>query len=73
LEVGADQLGKRDQQREVDRRKVHELFPEMVERAVGERGEVGYRLACELGDVSAGELGLGGAASLSAAAFDLAV
>ncbi len=44
----------------------------MVERAVGEPGEVGGRLPGELGDVSAGELVFGGAAGLSAAVFGLA-
>jgi hypothetical protein len=44
----------------------------MVERAVGEPGEVGYRLLCELGDVGAGELVVGGSALLAAAAFGLA-
>jgi hypothetical protein len=72
LEVGADQLGERDQQRVVDAGKVHEVVPEMVEGAVGQAGEVGERLASELGDVGAGELVFGGAAGLSAAAFCLA-
>jgi hypothetical protein len=44
----------------------------MVERAVGETGEVGYRLSGELGDVSACELVFGGAAGLAAAALGLA-
>ena len=44
----------------------------MVERAVGEAGEIRDRLACELGDVSAGELVLGGSASLAAAVFGFA-
>jgi hypothetical protein len=44
----------------------------MVERVVGETGEVGYRLSGELGDVSAGELVFAGAAGLSAAALGLA-
>jgi hypothetical protein len=44
----------------------------MVERAVGEPGEIRDRLACELGDVSAGELVLGGSASLAAAVFGFA-
>ena len=44
----------------------------MVERAVGEVGEVGSRLACELGDVSTGQLVFAGAALLSAAVLGLA-
>ncbi len=44
----------------------------MVERAVGQTGEVGDRLAGERGDVGAGELVFGGPAGLSAAAFGLA-
>jgi hypothetical protein len=72
LEVGADELGERDQQREVEAGEVHEFFPEMVERVVGEAGEVGDRLSGELGDVSAGELVFGGAAGLAAAALGLA-
>lgn len=71
LEVGADQLRERDEQRVVNGRHVHELVPEMVKRAVGEAGEVGCCLAGELGDVSAGELVGGGAAGLAAAAFGL--
>ena len=72
LKVGTDQLGERDQQRVVDAGEIDEAVPEVVERVVGEPGEVGDRLSGELGDVSAGELVFGGAASLSAAAFDLA-
>jgi hypothetical protein len=71
LEVGADQLGERDEQGVVDAGEVAEPFPELVERAVGEAGEVGDRLAGQPGDVSAGELVFGGAAGLSAAAFGL--
>src|SRR5215210_1642919 len=44
----------------------------MVERAVREAGEIRDRLACELSDVSAGELFLGGSALLAAAVFGLA-
>jgi hypothetical protein len=44
----------------------------MIERAVGLAGEVGKRLPCEGCDVSAGELVIGGAALLAAAAFGLA-
>ena len=72
FEVGADQLGEGDQQREVERGEVDQAFPEMVERAVGEAGEVGDRLVGERGDVRAGELVLGGAAVLAAAVFGLA-
>ena len=72
LKVGTDQLGECDQQRVVDVGEIDEAVPEVVERAVGESGEVGDRLSGELGDVSAGELVFGGAASLFAAAFDLA-
>ena len=72
LEIGADQLGERDQQRVVDAGEVHEPFPEMVERAVRETGEVGDGLLGELGDVSAGELVFGRATGLSAAAFGFA-
>jgi hypothetical protein len=72
LEVGTDQLWEGDKQREIDARKVHESFPEMVERAVGKAGEVAYRLACERGHVSAGELLVGGAALLAAAEFGFA-
>jgi hypothetical protein len=72
LEVGSDQLGELDQQRVVHGGHVDELFPEVVEHAVGESGEVRDRLACERCDVRAGELFLGWAALLSAAAFGLA-
>ena len=72
LEVGADQLGERDQQRVVDAGEVHEPVPELVERAVRERGEVGDRLPGELGGVSAGELVFGGSALLAAVALGLA-
>jgi hypothetical protein len=44
----------------------------MVERAVGESGEVGDRLAGECCHVRAGDLFFGGAALFSAAAFDFA-
>ena len=44
----------------------------MVERAVGEAGEIGDRLVCELREVGAGELVLGGSASLAAAVFGFA-
>nr|WP_231379185.1 hypothetical protein [Candidatus Solirubrobacter pratensis] len=44
----------------------------MVERAVGEAGEISDRLACEPGDVGAGELVVGRSASLAAAVFGLA-
>jgi hypothetical protein len=72
LEVGADQLGKGDQQRVVDSGQVHEPLPEMVQCPVGNAGEIGDRLSGELGDMRAGEVILGGAAVLSAAAFGLA-
>lgn len=72
LEVGADQLRERDEQRVVDGRNVHELVPEVVKRAVGEAGEIACGLAGELGDVSAGEVIFGGSAGLAAAAFGLA-
>jgi hypothetical protein len=72
LEVWADQFGQGDQQREIGAREVYQSFPEVIERAVREAGEVGYCSACDLGDVSAGELLVGGAALLSAAAFGLA-
>jgi hypothetical protein len=55
-----------------DRGRVDQAFCEIVERVVGEAGEVRNRLACELGDVSAGELVLGGSALLAAAALGLA-
>ena len=48
LQVGADQLGERDQQREVEGGEVEQALPEVVERAVGEAGEVVDRLAGEL-------------------------
>jgi len=44
----------------------------MVERAVGQAGEVGDRLPGELGDVSAGEFVFGGSAPLAAAALGFA-
>jgi hypothetical protein len=44
----------------------------MIERAVGDAGEIGDRLVCELRDVSAGELVLGGSAPLAAAVLGLA-
>jgi hypothetical protein len=44
----------------------------MVERLIGETGEVGDCLAGEVGDVSAGEVVFGRAAGLAAAAFGLA-
>lgn len=72
LEVGADQLGERDQQRVVHARQVHEPFPEMVQRGVGEAGEVGGCLSGELCDVDAGEVFFVGSALLSATAFGLA-
>lgn len=72
LQVGADQLGERDQQRVVDAGEVHESFPEVVKRAVRQAGEIGDRLAGELGDVGAGQVVFGGSAGLSAAAFGLA-
>jgi hypothetical protein len=71
-EVGADQFGELDLQGEVGAGEVHEALPEMVERAVGEAGEVGDRVPGELGDVGAGELVFGGSALLAAAAFGLA-
>ena len=40
LEVGADQLGECDEQREVEGGEVREVFPEVVERAVGEAVEL---------------------------------
>jgi hypothetical protein len=72
LEVGADQLGERDQERVVDGGKVHEPLPEMVQRAVGEAGEIGCGVPGELGNVRAREVIFGGSASFAAAAFDLA-
>jgi len=72
LEVGADQLGQGDQQREVGAGEVDEALPELVERAVGKRAEVGDRVTCERRDVRAGQLVLGGSALLAAAAFGLA-
>jgi hypothetical protein len=54
FEVGADQLGEGDQQGQVEGGKVHQPFGKMVERAVGEAGEIRDRLVCELRDVSAG-------------------
>jgi hypothetical protein len=44
----------------------------MVERAVGEAGEIRDRLVCELREVSAGELVIRGSASLTAAVFRFA-
>jgi hypothetical protein len=44
----------------------------MVERTVGETGKVSARLPRKLGEVSTGELVLGGTAGVSAAAFGLA-
>jgi hypothetical protein len=44
----------------------------MVQRAVGEAGEVGSCSSGELGDVSAGEVFLVGSALRAAATFDLA-
>jgi hypothetical protein len=44
----------------------------MLKRAVGQAGEVGDRLACELRDVSGCELIVGGAAPLAAAVLGFA-
>jgi hypothetical protein len=44
----------------------------MVQRRVGEPGEIGDRVSGEVGDVRAGEVLFGGSALLSAAAFALA-
>ena len=44
----------------------------MVERGVGQAGEVGDCLVGELGDVSAGELLFGGSALLAAAVLGFA-
>jgi hypothetical protein len=59
LEVGADQLRQRDQQREIERGEIEQTFPEAVECAVGEAVELVDRLVKELGDVRAGELLVG--------------
>lgn len=71
LEVGPDQLGERDQQREIERGKIEQPVPEMVERAVREAVELLDRLVKELGDVRACELLFGGPALLAAAVLGL--
>jgi len=56
LHVGADQFRERDQQREIERGKVHQSLPETVQRAVGEAAELVDCLVKEFGEVRAGEL-----------------
>jgi hypothetical protein len=72
FEVGADELGQGDQQREIDGGNVDELLPEVVKGPVGETVEVAGGLAGEQCDMSASEMLFGGSALYSAAALDLA-
>ena len=61
LKVGADELGECDEQREVGGGEVDEAFPEVVQRWVGEAGEVGGGLLREQRGVGTRELVFGGA------------
>ena len=56
----------------IARMDLREMLENLSYTVVGEAGEIRDRLACELGDVSAGELVLGGSALLAAAVFGLA-
>jgi hypothetical protein len=73
FEVGADELGQGDQQREIGAGNVDELLPEVVKGPVGETVEVAGGLAGEQCDMSARELLFRGSALHSAAALDLAL
>ena len=62
LQVGSDELGQLDEQRDVQGRQVEDLFPEIGQVVVAEVGDVGGGLAGEDRDVSAGEVVVGGSA-----------
>lgn len=72
LEVRADQPWQLDQQREIERGEIHDLVGEVVEGTVRQPVELVDRLIGELGDVCPGELFLGRAAVLAAAALRFA-
>ena len=61
-----------DQQREIDGGEIHDLVGKVLERTVREPVELVDRLIGELGDMRAGELLLGRAAVLAAAALRFA-
>jgi hypothetical protein len=72
LQVRANQPWQLDQEREIQSGEIEQFVGEAFECTVGKPVEFVDRLAAELGDVRAGELFLGRAAALSAAALGLA-
>jgi len=72
LEVGGEQLRQGDREREVEFGELDQLVEQFVQFVVIEVSEPAGGVTCVIGEVRACEIVLGGAAVLSAAAFDLA-